>query len=65
MKRQRVIWRLGFDQKQDFFHLHCPAEDYSRVKLCDSAITLLIQAWPHLRVSRKVEDVNDVSSYKE
>ena len=57
MKERRVIWRIGFDQTQDFFRLHCPELNRSRLHLCEGAIELLKKAWPHLRITREVVDL--------
>jgi len=53
---QLVVWEIGFDEKTVFFRLHCPVNNYSRVKLCEAAIDLMGKAWPHLRVRRNVSD---------
>jgi len=61
MTEKLILWRIGFAEKEDFFHLHCPAYNRSRVSLCEAAIFLLERAWPHLRITREeVEDGEEI-----
>jgi hypothetical protein len=53
---KRVVWSIGFEEDQSFFHLHCPAHNTNRLSLCEAAIELLQKAWPHLHVKRVLED---------
>ena len=61
IKPQRVVWHIGFDNKADFFRLHCPANNHSRLTLCEGAMSLLAKAWPHLTISKSLEDIEDTS----
>jgi hypothetical protein len=56
------VWRLGFDNRPNFFNLYCDISNRKRLALCHSAIDLLGQAWPHLLVSEMTMSESDYKS---